>query len=200
MPYPDDTSSNHTPFQHSTKLSETEKHWNQIVVAFIAIGTTILTAILLAYRFQQPPAGDSSSNLIPAALVLSAAATYTGAFIASIRTIFLPPSTDTRLLLLNKRNAATTAISLFTTIPIMAVILTYIVLISPILDTETATERQSPTQSESNGPATLEPIPSKHQRPENKQQGQTPEPDKQPENGDTPTPTKETLPQETSPP
>ena len=30
MPYPDDTSSNHTPFQHSTKLSETEKHWNQI--------------------------------------------------------------------------------------------------------------------------------------------------------------------------
>ena len=69
--------------------------------------TTILTAILLAYRFQQPPTGDSPSNLIPTALVLSAAATYTGAFIASIRTIFLPPSTDTRLLLVNKRNAAT---------------------------------------------------------------------------------------------
>ena len=33
---------------------KTEKHWNQTIAAFTAMDTTILTAILLAYRFQQP--------------------------------------------------------------------------------------------------------------------------------------------------
>ena len=43
--YPDYTNSNHTPFPPSTKLPDTEKHWNQSLAAFTAIGTTILTAI-----------------------------------------------------------------------------------------------------------------------------------------------------------
>lgn len=42
MPYPDDPSPATTPPLPDEELSGTEKHWNQTILAVLAIGTTVL--------------------------------------------------------------------------------------------------------------------------------------------------------------
>ena len=193
MPYRDDTELNQSAPLPQAELSETEKHWNQITVAFIAIGTTILTAILVLYRFQEPIPRGSTFNLVPEAVVLFATMTYIAAFVTSIRTLFLPQVPDTRLHLVNKRNTATTAISLFSLLPLMVAVLIFTAVITPI--TETGPDVPSPTQDEANGTKL---VPTQSEKPtEPASQGQPPEPHNPPENGDSPTPAKEPLPQKT---
>lgn len=49
MPYPDETGGMPRSTQRDETLSETEKHWNQIILAFLAIGTTVLGVTPVVY-------------------------------------------------------------------------------------------------------------------------------------------------------
>lgn len=49
MPYPEETVGTTSPTQPEETISKTEKHWNQVILAFLAIGTTVLGATLVVY-------------------------------------------------------------------------------------------------------------------------------------------------------
>ena len=49
MPYPDEMGGTAGSTQRDETLSETEKHWNQVILAFLAIGTTVLGVTLVVY-------------------------------------------------------------------------------------------------------------------------------------------------------
>lgn len=65
MPYPDKTPSNQ--YTHVT-LSRTEKHWNQVAIAFTALGAPLLAVVLLTYGVSNEPlTNDNWPRMVHAA-------------------------------------------------------------------------------------------------------------------------------------
>ena len=196
MPYPDETPSN----QYTrVTLSGTEKHWNQVAIAFTALGAPLLAVVLLTYGVSNEPlTNDNWPKMVHAAAVLGATEAYVLGFLISLKAIFLPRTKDATAHLVRKEDTTRKAASFLTTVPIMAGVAIFIVVITPIFDSQTSPADPHPTQQETDAPT---PVPNsdEEQPTEPAQQGQTPKADNHPENGDRPTPTKKTLPQETNP-
>ena len=147
MPYPEDFGGTSGPTQREETLSETEKHWNQVILAFLAIGTTVLGVTLVVYgRSAESPSQENLLRLIQATATVFALAIYLGAFLYTARTIFPPVTTERTPRLAQKRRMANTVITMFALLAMTAATVFFIEIVSPDSNSSKAPVSQEPTQ------------------------------------------------------
>ena len=114
MPPPDEPSPATTHIPPDEKLSGTEKHWNQITLALLAIGTTVLGVALAVTGISREGQGGSPdlklAQLMFAGIALG---TYWFTFFHVVTCLFQPRSPDPASRVIRKRRAATGAVAAF---------------------------------------------------------------------------------------
>ena len=114
MPYREESEKTYNPAERDEILSETEKHWNQVILAFLAIGTTVLGVTLVVYsRSVVPVSQENVLRLIQATATVSALVIYLVAFLYTTRTIFPPFINEKTPRLTQKRRMTNTVVALF---------------------------------------------------------------------------------------
>ena len=147
MPYPEDLEGTYGPTQREETLSETEKHWNQVILAFLAIGTTVLGVTLIVYgRAAESPSQENLLRLVQATATVSALVIYLAAFLYTARTIFPPITTERTPRLAQKRRMANTVIALFALLAMTAAAVIFIEIVAPDSNLSKAPVSQEPTQ------------------------------------------------------
>ena len=114
MPYPDESSPAGTPPSPEEELSGTEKHWNQIILAMLAIGTTVLGVTLAVAGIPREDQG-SSPGLELAQLMFAGIAlgTYWLMFLNIVTALSQSRTCDSASRLTQKRVAANGVIATF---------------------------------------------------------------------------------------
>ena len=164
MPYPEETGGAPGPTQRDGTLSESEKHWNQVILAFLAIGTTVLGVTLVVYgRSGDTPSQENLSRLIQATATVLALAIYLAAFLCTARTLFLPHAPEGPPRLAQKRSMASTVVTLFTLLAMIAATVIFVEIVSPDSNpSEVVASEESvngtPTEEENENPADPEPA------------------------------------------
>ena len=157
MPYPEETGETPSSTQREETLSDTEKHWNQVILAILAIGTTVLGVTLVVYgRSDETPSQENLFRLIQATATVFALAIYLAAFLYMARTMFPPlvPVGPPRLV--QKRRMANTVVTLFTLLAMTAAVVIFTEIVSretpvseePINRNSPERDEQIPTASE----------------------------------------------------
>ena len=132
MPYPEETGGTPGSTQRDETLSETEKHWNQVILAFLAIGTTVLGVTLVVYgRSGEPPSQENPFRLVQATATVLALAIYLSAFLYTVRTISPPLTTEGAPRLAQKRWMANTVVALFALLAMTGATVIFIEILSP---------------------------------------------------------------------
>ena len=129
MPSPDEPE--HPGNSPERQLSTTEQHFNQIILAMLAIGTTVLAATLVVYGLsEEVPGTQNTLRTIQAAATAFATGVYVLAFLLTVRTLFPASPPDGTSSLVQKRRAASTVVSLFGVLAICAAAVILIEIIS----------------------------------------------------------------------
>ena len=165
MPYPEETGRTPDPPQRDGTLSEAEKHWNQVILALLAIGTTILGVTLVVYgRSSDTPNQENLFRLIQATATVSALVIYLAAFLYTARTLFLPTTPVGPPRLAQKRSMASTVVTLSALLAMMAATVIFIEIVSPNTNSPRVTTSEEPVKGEltedaEENPAFPEPTP-----------------------------------------
>ena len=97
MPSPDGPEQPGNPPEPERHLSTTEQHFNQIILAMPAMGTTVLAATLVVYGLsEEVPGTQNTVRTIQATATAFATGVYLLAFLPTARALFpaSPPNEE----------------------------------------------------------------------------------------------------------
>ena len=135
MPYPTEPDNADPLLESARELSETERHWNQLVVALLAIGTTVLGATLVVYgTAAEVSIQHNLPRQIQSAAIVFAIAVYIFGFAITLKTLFLLPTKKGTPRLTQRRNMAMSAVAWFGVLALIAAV----VIILQIFTSDTA--------------------------------------------------------------